>query len=69
MRLQSQKANAVLSEGKREESEEKKSRGRRSAQKDGAIPSWMIWFMSFVVLGSTVLQLYYSITSSPKMKD
>ncbi|CAD2217137.1 hypothetical protein AGDE_01695 [Angomonas deanei] len=38
-------------------------------KKQNAIPTWLIWFMMFVVVGSVFVQMYFSIVSSPSMSD
>lgn len=54
---------------KRLTEEEKLRRREEREKKQTAVPTWLIWFMVFVLVGSSVVQIYFSVVASPKMKD
>lgn len=49
--------------------EEKERRKLEKEEKGSAVAPWIVGLLLFVVLGSSVVQIFFSIQSSPSMSD
>ncbi|EPY30689.1 hypothetical protein STCU_00139 [Strigomonas culicis] len=54
---------------KRLSKEEKDKIKEEREKKKTAIPKWLVWFMFFLLVGSTLVQTYFVLTSSPKLTE
>lgn len=52
----------------RRSAEEKEKEKERREKKQAALPRALIWFMVIIILGSTFVQLYYTVTA-PHLAD
>ncbi|KAK7200446.1 hypothetical protein NESM_000099000 [Novymonas esmeraldas] len=49
--------------------EEKLRRREERENKKSAIPQWLVWSMIAIVVGSSLVNMYFSVVQSPKMSD
>ncbi|AYU79340.1 hypothetical protein, conserved [Leishmania donovani] len=63
MRARSRQSQQRLTE------DEKLRRREERENKKSAVPQWLIWSMIVIVVGSSLVNIYFSVAQSPKMKD
>lgn len=49
--------------------EEKERRKKEKEEKQASVAPWVVGLLLFVVLGSSVVQIFFSIQNSPSMSD
>jgi hypothetical protein len=49
--------------------EEKERRKKEKEEKQSSVAPWVVGLLLFVVLGSSVVQIFFSIQTSPSMSD
>ncbi|CBZ27577.1 conserved hypothetical protein [Leishmania mexicana MHOM/GT/2001/U1103] len=49
--------------------DEKLRRREERENKKSVVPQWLVWSMIVIVVGSSLVNLYFSVTQSPKMAD
>lgn len=68
MRASAKKIEGAISSPRISE-EEKERRKIEKADKESTVAPWIVGLLLFVVLGSTVVQIFFTIQTSPSMSD
>jgi cell division septal protein FtsQ len=68
MRASAKKVESAISSPRISE-EEKERRKIVKEEKSNGVAPWIVGLLLFVVLGSSVVQIFFSIQSSPSMSD
>nr|CCC52518.1 conserved hypothetical protein [Trypanosoma vivax Y486] len=65
MRIKAQKQNSLINNPRLSDEEKRRIRERR--ENVSPVPAWMAAAMLFLVFGSILVQIYFTVKTSPKM--
>lgn len=68
MKLSAKKVDSAIAAPRISE-EEKKRREQQKEEAKSAVPQWVVGLLLFVVVGSSIFQIFFSIQTSPSMSE